>query len=145
MEPIRLIRNHDELCGTCYFEFLPGTYQDRCWNEGSVFLAEEVFAYFECIIARNEPRFDHYSFIGIHKPTWERICADIERLISTLDSANQLSDLEGQIRFPFRDLANEFASNFEINSNALAGVSRELVAWVKDQLMREECVSVLGM
>lgn len=83
MGPIRLIRDTAELSGTCYFEFLPGPYRDKCWNEGSVFLAEEVFRIIEPIIARNEPQFDRYSFVGIRRPTWERILPELERLAAT--------------------------------------------------------------
>ncbi len=80
MCPIRLIRDTAELSGTCYFEFLPGPYRDECWNEGSVFMAEDVFGLVEPIIARHEPRFDHYSFVGIRRPTWERILLELDQL-----------------------------------------------------------------
>ena len=43
MEPIRLIRDTADLRGTCYFEFLPGEYNKKCWNVESVFLDEEAF------------------------------------------------------------------------------------------------------
>jgi hypothetical protein len=43
MDPIRLIRDRAELQGTCYFEIMPGKFHGKCWNEGSLFLAEDVF------------------------------------------------------------------------------------------------------
>lgn len=47
---IRLIRNNKDRDGTCYFEFLPGIYRDKCWNEESVFMDEEVFGFIEPIL-----------------------------------------------------------------------------------------------
>ena len=52
MDPIRLIRDKAKLHGTCYFELLPDEYQGRWWNDGSVFLAEDVFDLIEPDIAR---------------------------------------------------------------------------------------------
>jgi len=115
MSPVRLIRDKTELQGTCYFEFLPGPYRKKCWNEGAVFLAEDVFRLFEPIIARHEPRFDHYSFVGILRPTWERILPEFDLLAAASD--------RGEVA-------------------TLAG---ELAAWLRERLAEHECVSVLGM
>lgn len=115
MSPIHLIRSTAELSGTCYFEFLPGPYRDECWNEGSVFLAEDVFGLIEPIIARHEPDFDHYSFVVIHRPTWERVLPELDRLAAT----------SGDRRV-----------------KSLAG---ELTTWLRDQLVEHSCVSVLGV
>lgn len=115
MGPIRLIRSTSELHGTCYFEFLPGPYRDKCWNEGSVFLEEEVFGLVEPIIARHEPQFDHFAFVNIRRTTWERIIAE-------LDQVSKSSD------------------NREVSA-----MMAELVAWLREQLTHEQCISVLGI
>ena len=115
MSPIRLIRNTAELSGTCYFEFLPGEYRNQCWNEGSVFLAEDVFGLVEPIIAHHEQAFNHYTFVGIRRPTWERILPELDRLAAASDCR-------------------------EITTLAV-----ELAAWLRGQLTEHACVSVLGM
>lgn len=86
MSPHRLIRHTRELSGTCYFELLPGPYCGKCWNEGSVFLSEGAFGLFEPVIASHEPRFDHYSFVEIPRPTWEYILVELDQL--ALNQAN---------------------------------------------------------
>ena len=115
MSPVRLIRDTAELSGTCYFEFLPGPDRDKCWNEGSVFLAEDVFGLVEPIIARHEPAFDHYSFVGIRRPTWARILPELDEL------------------------------GRSSGDPAVARLSAELASWLRGQLADFECVSVLGM
>jgi hypothetical protein len=50
-------------------------------------MAEDVFGFIEPVIARHEPRFDHFSFVGIRRPAWERIIADLERLAERAESA----------------------------------------------------------
>lgn len=145
MEPIRLIRDKSELQGTCYFELLPGEYRGQCWNDESVFLDEDVFGLIEPIIARHEPQFDHYSFVGIRRPAWERIIADLERLAEHAGSAASISDLRGELGFLFTTTEREFDQNFRASAEALAGLASELVGWLGDQLREHECVSVLGM
>jgi hypothetical protein len=145
VDPIRLIRDKAELQGTCYIELLPGEYKGQCWNDGSVFLAEDVFGLVEPIIERHEPRFDHYSFVGIRRPAWERITADLERLAERAESAAGVGDLRGEVRFLFIPTEAEFARDFRANAEALAHLARELGGWVREQLREHECVSVLGM
>jgi hypothetical protein len=145
MDPIRLISDKAELRGTCYFEFLPGEYKQQCWNEGSVFLPEDVFGLIEPIIARHEPRFDHYSFVGIRRDTWEQIIADLERLAERAERASGVADLAGEVEFFFTTTEAEFASDFRANADALARLVRQLAGWVRVQLREYECVSVLGM
>ena len=108
MGPIRLIRDKAELRGTCYFELLPGEYSGKCWNDGSVFLAEDVFGLVEPIIARHEPRFDHYSFIGISPTTWERIIADLGWLAERAENALTIGDFFDEVGFVFATMKAEF-------------------------------------
>jgi hypothetical protein len=145
MDPIRLISNKAELQGTCYFEGLPGEYKKQCWNDGSVFLAEDVFGLIEPIIARHEPRFDHYSVVDIPRDTWERIIADLERLAERTVRAFCVADLAGDVGFFFTTTETEFAGEFQANADALARLVRELAGWVRERLREHECVSVLGM
>lgn len=145
MDPIRLIRDKAELQGTCYFELLPGEYGGQCWNDGSVFLAEDVFGLIEPIIARHEPQFDHYSFVSIRRATWEQIIADLERVAERAETARSVGDLRGEAGFLFMPTKGDFARDFGANAGALAGLARELVGWLREQLRQHERVSILGM
>ena len=145
MDPIRLIRDKDELQGTCYFEFLPGEYQDQCWNDGSVFLAEDVFGLIEPIVARHEQRFDHHGFVGIRRPVWQPIIADLQRLAERANHAASVADLAGGVGFLFATSQTGFAKRFRSNADALARMSRELAGWLREQLLEYECISVLGI
>jgi hypothetical protein len=145
VDPIRMIRDKDDLESTCYIELLPGEYRGRCWNEGSVFFAEDVFGLFEPIIARHEPLYDHYSFVCIGRAAWELIVADLGRLAQRARRAHGVGDLGGEVGFLFIPTEEEFASNFSANADALASLAAELAGWLREQLMQHDCVSVLGM
>jgi hypothetical protein len=145
MEPIRLIHGISELRGTCYFEFLPGEYKEKCWNDESVFLIEETFALIEPIISRHEREFDHYSFVGIRRPIWEGIIQDLKGLAIQVEGASSIDDIRGKVDFFFTTSEEEFAKEFKSNANAFAKVIRELVAWLREQLETHECVSILGL
>jgi hypothetical protein len=145
VDAIRLIRNKAQLEGTCYFELLPGEYNGVCWNDGSVFLAEDVFGLVEPIIARHEPRFDHYAFVGIPRPTWELIITDLERLAERAEAASAVSELRGEVGFVFITTEGEFARDFRTNADALARLAREIVGWVRETMQKYDCVSVIGI
>jgi hypothetical protein len=145
MEPIRLIRDKAELQGTCYFELLPSKYQGQCWNDESVFLAEDVFRFVEPIIARHEEYFDHYSFVEILRPTWLKIIADLQRLAERAELAQNIDELRGEVSFLFASAKREFTQNFRSNAEALASLARELARWLLEHLRQHDCISVLGM
>ena len=145
MIPIRLIREKSQLQGTCYFELLPGKYREQCWNDGSVFMAEDIFALIEPIIARHEPRFDHYSFVDIRPTTWNQIIADLERLAERAELAEDIGELREEVGFSFASRERAFAQEFRANAEALSRLARELSGWLRDQLKRNECISVLGI
>ncbi len=58
----KLIHNIDELEETCYFEFLPGKYKNKCWNKESIYLEEDSIALFEHKLEEINPYFDHFEF-----------------------------------------------------------------------------------
>jgi hypothetical protein len=128
MTPIRLIRDLAELSGTCYFEFLPGKYRGKCWNTQSVFLAEDVFGWFEPIIARHEPKFDHYAFVEIRRPTWELILAELDQVASPSAGLQLAAPTAGVVC-----------------RTEVAELAAELASWLREQLAHFESVSVLGI
>jgi len=146
MEPVELIRDTALLEGTAYFEFQPGPYQGNHWTRDSVFLAEEVFCYFEPLITRHHSEFDHYNFSAIPASTWKGILSDLEEIAASARAATCVSDLRrADVGFHRAGLDSEFEGNFRSNSDALSKLAHELAVWVRDQLRDHECVSVLGM
>ncbi len=145
MQLLRLIRNTSDLRGTCYFEFLPGKYKKKCWNDESVFLDEETFALIEPIIARHERGFDHYSFVEIQRHTWIGIIIELKGLVLCVRGAGNFDILRRDVEFIFKSSEREFAKDFQSNAEALANMICELVEWLQEQLTTQECVCVLGM
>jgi hypothetical protein len=145
MKQICLIRDKRELRGTCYFEFLPGEYRNECWNEGAVFLAEEVFELIEPVFVYHEPNFDHFSFVCIRRPTWEQIILDLESLANAAKSAETMTDLQGVAGFLVTTSEKWLAYNFRMHADALASMTEELIDWLREQLRQHECISLLGM
>ncbi|HEY0152820.1 MAG TPA: hypothetical protein VGB92_12540 [Longimicrobium sp.] len=145
MEPITNLRDPAALEGTAYIELLPGGYHDSCWNEGSVFLTEEVFGYFEPIIERHEPRFDHFAFVDVERSTWNAILDDMAGVARGLRAAASIDDVPPLVGFFYLGTKKEFAASFRDNADALATLLDELGVWLREQLSREEVVAVLGM
>jgi hypothetical protein len=145
MEPITILRDPAALEGTAYIELVPGGYRDSCWNAGSVFFTEEVFGFFEPIIERHEPRFDHFAFVDVERTTWNAILDDFADLARALRNAGSVDDVDRSMGFFYPSTKPEFAASFRENADALAALLEELRLWLREQLSRENVVAVLGM
>ncbi|MRD49447.1 hypothetical protein GHT07_19415 [Caenimonas koreensis DSM 17982] len=145
MDFIRIIKSKTELVGTAYMELLPGPYLEQCWNDGSLFFEEEVFAYLEPVIQRHVPDYDHYAFTEIAASKWECIVSDLRLLEANLESSESVQELNAAVGFLFPSTKVPFAENFQANKRALARLLHEVCAWISSKALSHECVTVLGI
>jgi hypothetical protein len=144
-DTIRILRSKDELEGTAYIELLPGRYQGRSWNDGSLFFKEEVFGYLAPIIEKYEPAFDLESFTGISAEKWTGIITGLEKLSDELGRAQAFSELIIRPGFLFVGTEARFKEHFHDRKRELRELIQELVEWLKAQLKNHEWISVLGI
>ncbi len=145
MQPIRIIKEKNELKGTVYIELLPGSYQGQCWNEGSLFFDEEVFGYIEPIIEKRALGFDHYSFTEVPASSWVTIAEDLKELRDLLENAQSINQLNDHVGFIFSHSKKRFAEHFLANKAALAEVVAELSDWVLVKANEYGAITVLGL
>ena len=145
MNDIRIIKAKEELEGTCYMELLPGTYKDKCWNDGSLFFDEEVFGYIEPIFKFHITSYDHYAFIEVKKDVWLKIIEDLKNLRSLLQSATSITELNDRVGFIYRESAEQYAANFLENNSALSHLISELLEWLCAKICEHESITILGM
>lgn len=145
MEDIRIIKNKNELEGTCYMEILPGAYKNQCWNDGSLFFEEEVFGYIEPIIERHVPNYDHYAFTEITKEQWLEIANDLLSLASLLASVKSVEDLEGKVGFIFKRSKERFSIDFTANKTSLSHVAEEFSSWGRAKVIEHGSITILGI
>lgn len=131
--------------GTAYFEFLPGKYQNKCWNEASVFLDEEAFGYVEPIFERLVPDYDHYAFVEVQRPRWSPIRAELGRLLWLLNAAPSDGDLSENIGFRFRDTQEKFFAGRPQTIEDVRVMIVDLDTWLERILRDHESVSLLGL
>lgn len=134
-----------QLESTAYVEILPGTHQDECWNEGSLFLDEESFGFLERVIQRNVPAYDHYAFTKVEKCTWEQIVTELSSLLEQVRHTQSTSDFAENVYFFFKDTEANFQAEFEMNRERLERLMGEFCEWVSSTLEAEKVVTVLGM
>ncbi len=145
MESIRVIRDISELEGTAYIELLPGSYNNKCWNEGSIFFEEEVFGCLEPIISRHVPSYDHYAFTEIAASKWTAIIKDFQMLEYALEPSTSLSELAETIGFAYFGAQECFADDFIGNKSALRHLLQEVVIWVTTEASRHGKITILGL
>jgi len=87
----KLITDKNELKSTCYFEFLPGQYLDKCWNDGSVFLSEESIGVFEDILLGIDPGYDHYAFMEWNSEKIKKLISELKIRINQIKNTNTMN------------------------------------------------------
>lgn len=142
---IELIKDVNKLEGTCYFELLPGTFKEKCWNEESVYLIEEDWDYLRPIVEKHIDSYNHYSFMSVDKISWFGIINDLNQLKLNLKTANSLNELSGQIGFFFRDSEKNFENNFTQSKIELTKMIDDLVLWLQETLKHHNKIAVLGI
>lgn len=142
---IKLIRNKSELEGSAYFELLPGSFKGTHWNDGSVFLDEEVFCLIEKPFAECISGYDHYAFMEVDSGHWAGILQALRRLRDRVLHAKSIDDIQAYVCFSWRDTRVRFAKNFNQNRQDLITLIDDLVQWVSGELKRESNIAVLGM
>jgi hypothetical protein len=143
---ITLYRSPSELDGTAYFELLPGPYRDKCWCDGSRFMDEEAFGFIEPIFRKLCPKYDHYAFTEIGRPLWLDIVRELEGLRRALDNdALSEIDVAKHLSFYFRDGQTKFFEDVAGNLVKLKAMLLELTAWLREELVNHDMISVLGL
>jgi hypothetical protein len=56
-----------------------------------------------------------------------------------------MEDVRDELEFLFTTSEARFAADFERNARALAAMTREIVAWVGEQLQTHDGVAILGI
>lgn len=145
MEEIAIIRGKSELEGTCYIEVIPGKYQKKHWQEGSLFFDEEAFGFIEPIFERCISGYDHYSMNDGSKEEWEKIIKELKKLNEVLDSASEFEFLLGKVGFIFGGTRDRFQTNFEESKKLLFKMNEEIILWAKETLKKHDHIAVLGI
>ena len=60
---------------TCYFEFMVGKYQNKCWLPDSISISEGLFDKLKLheVISSVVPSFDYYGLTEISRDDWNKI------------------------------------------------------------------------
>ena len=143
--PIQIITDCSDLEGTAYVELMSGAYENKCWNEGSLFFEEEVFGYLEPTITRYEPTYDHYAFTPIEMPNWLRIVTTLGELRRALQRQPARTSVLRQIGFCFKNSETRFLEHFDTNCAALAALIAGIEGWTHERLTGYDRVTILGI
>lgn len=141
----QLLHDPTQRSGSLYFEILPGPYQGVCWNWGSVFIKEEVFAFWEVLIERRSSSYGHWAFTELSRETWKHILEDLSALATDLEVTDEFMPLRDRIRFLFQEVEAEFVEKFPNSARRLAALTREFVAWAETQLRAHQSLTILGI
>jgi hypothetical protein len=144
-DDFQMLHDPGQLAGNQYMEVMAGPYRDRCWNHGSAYIKEEVFAYWELLIERHAPHFNHWAFTEVARDAWGLILRDLSALAGDLDSATTLDRVRDRLCFLFNSSETQLTDNFPHTARRLATLTREFVAWAEAQLRAHQSLTILGI
>ncbi len=142
---IELIKDVNKCQSTCYFEFLPGIYEQECWGKESVFIYYWQICYIEPILAGYINNYDHYSFMSVDKTVWQDIIDELNKLKEVLRKSESLDELTANLNFTFRDIEENFTKDFKKSRVELMKLIDDLVLWIRETLKNHNKIAVLGM
>lgn len=127
--------------GTVYFELLPRKYEDKCWNNDSVYIDEDVFFLIEKIFIDSIPNYDHYAFTEIGKDKIQRVINRLNSLLGALDSDSfELSEI-----FVNGIIDYEVEAEWDTIKPKLRILCRELADWLTGVLKSGKTLTILGI
>ena len=148
---IKLITKLEELEGTCYFEFLPEKYDNKCWNSNSVFIDEEVFYFIEKIFEKYVDDYDHYSFMEINQNISNKIIDELMKFSNRLKTISNYKEIP-EYNYFFDDgyfnseyYENYFKNNWNSMKNDIIKLILDVSNWIKYNINKTNIISILGI
>jgi hypothetical protein len=145
MVRIAIIHHRFELEGTGYIEIVPGKYQQKHWQEGSLFFDEETFGFIEPIFEKHMTGYDHYDMNDGSKQQWLEILNELEELNELLNLATEFESVLGKVGFIFSGTRDRFQTHFEESKKSLIEMNKEFISWVREAIKIHDHIAVLGI
>jgi hypothetical protein len=136
----QLIKDKSELEGTAYFEFAPGEYNGKYWNDNSIYLSEDALCLIEDVFEKNLRNYNHFSFTEMDK---NELCIIIKELEKLKIHFNNNMPING----------STFSDKYYVELNKEAKKEKlivvkiivELIQWIKSTLKHNDKISLLGI
>jgi hypothetical protein len=141
---LRLIKDTNHLEGTCYFEFLPGKYRNKCWNQGSVFLSEEAYDLLEACFSENIKGYDHYAFMEADQDAIEKIIHCLNKLEKQIEKSISAEGLSNSMKINNYQ-RSELELNWPESKYRLKAMVEDINHWLQKVIKENEVISILGM
>ena len=109
------IENKSLLDGTDYFELLDGKYQNKCWNDGSLYINEYDFAVVEDVFSEANKEYDHFGFVEYDGYKSKKIIKQLKERMLEIENSN------------FRITGETFSADLYKNLNECLERDREKV------------------
>ena len=113
----------------------------------SLFIPEDAFGFIEPCVRGAWPEyadFGHWSKTAIPPSVWREIVEAMQALKASLESASQLTDVEG-IGFLFAHLRDKFGNDFDANRARLLRMIDETCEWLNIWITRSVDVAIIGV
>jgi hypothetical protein len=126
---------------TCYFEFLPGKYQDKCWNENSVFIEEEIIYIIEDLLYKSNKNFDRYELANFYDSDQLNILE--QELSKRLNEIKDNKEYNLTGTFFVKETYVDINKDIKIYYNDIIEMLNSLIVWIKSN--KENGITVIGI
>jgi hypothetical protein len=135
----KLLRKN-ELEGTVYFEFLPGKYQDKCWNNHSVYIEEEALCVISDILLKTNNDYDHYLFTNYNSIQMKMLENELSKRLTEIKDNIDYKLTGKYFNEEYYNELNEYMKKYRIE---IIKMLEELIIWIKS--IKEPEMMVLGL
>jgi hypothetical protein len=138
-----LVHRSNDFDGTAYVELVPGVYEGKHWQPGSIFIDDIDFSVIEGLILKHLPDYDHFAMNDVPQKAgiaiireWQRAAAELS---DGMKSASEVLCLSEKSVFRFKP------SELEDDRNKIANMLEEIAATCNEFIRDKSCFCVLGL
>ena len=136
-----LITDRVQLEGTCYFEFLPGKYENKCWGEYSAYLTEDSLVLIEELLIQVNPYYDHYSVTEFSSRQINQFTEELAKAIAKIemDKYSIASTIFSD------DYIKKLNKNLRAKKNEVIELVTDLKNWMEQMIQAYDTITVIGI
>jgi len=138
----------NELEGTDYFEFLPGTHNGKWWNDESAYLqTDEGFGFIWFVFDHYIKEFDYDGESKMEREDTQKIISALQELKHVMDQSRTAQLAVSMLpygEFPMRSMPYIWR-DWKAHQSQVENMIDDLCSWLTEVLKKHSEITILGM
>ncbi|MFE4570917.1 hypothetical protein [Paenibacillus chitinolyticus] len=127
-----------------YYELFPGVLTKGYSNAESVYIEDDLFVFLRPAIKNGYEPFESFNRFEIPKENWVQIISGFVIIREYLYN-HQTTELAEYIQPHFKTQTESFLKKYLKNRILIDDIINDLITWIEEQLITNECITLIGL